>query len=69
MYFNTMKLANNMNLDVHLTHLTKELSILGALFFKECDTDYYDEASNSMLPIHLKAKTILVDKKHAQTFK
>lgn len=61
-FLDPLKLANNMNLDVQLTRITKELSVFGALFFKECDTEYYDEESDSMHPIHLKEKTILVDK-------
>lgn len=52
-----------MKLKVQQTRITKEVSVFGALVFKECDTEYYIEESDSMQTIHLKERTILVDKK------
>ena len=62
MYLEPMELAKRMNLDVQLTRITKELSVFGASFFKDCETEYYDEKSDSMKPISIKAGTIFVDR-------
>lgn len=62
MYLDPMELAKRMSLDVKLTRITKKLSVFGASFFRDCDTEYYDQDANRMLPVHVKARTIFVDR-------
>lgn len=60
-YLDPMELAKRMALDVKLTCITKELSIFGASFFQDCESEYYDKKADSMKPLQIKAGTILVD--------
>lgn len=61
-YLDPMMLAERMNLNVIATRIAKEFTIFGASFFKECDTQYYDEEKDAILPLHVNEGTILVDK-------
>lgn len=54
-------LVNRMGLTVIPKSITPDLSVFGAVFFKECDTQYHDREQNKMLPLHVKKGTILVD--------
>jgi hypothetical protein len=54
-------LAERMRLLVQLKHITSDFSTFGQVFFRDCETEYYDKSSSSFQQIKVKSGTIFVD--------
>lgn len=54
-------LADRMGLSVDLKTITSDFSVFGQICFADCDTEYYDEDTDSIKTIHVNKGTILVD--------
>lgn len=60
-YVDPMELAKSMGLTVELRSITEDGSVFGQVYFKDCDTELYNDETGEMEPVHINAKTILVD--------
>lgn len=54
-------LAERMGLSVNLKTITSDFSVFGQICFADCDTEYYDEDTDSIKSLHVNKGTILVD--------
>lgn len=61
-YVDPTELAQNMGLTVKYAHITKDASIFGRCYFKDCETELYNPVTDSTYTELITAKTILVDK-------
>lgn len=58
-----LELASKMGLDVKVTHITKDMSIFGQIYFQDSEAELYDSESDEMVVVDVKAGTIFVDPK------
>ena len=56
-----MEVAAAMKLNVKVRPITEECSIFGQVYFRDVDTELYNEQAGQMEPVHVDARTILVD--------
>lgn len=59
------ELAKAMGLTIRMVNITKDGSIFGRCYFKECDTELYDVDTDEMILETIPARTILVDRQAA----
>ena len=62
-YVDSMEVAKSMGLNVVIRSITEDGSIFGQVYFKDCDTELYDDDQKKLVPVTIPAKTILVDPK------
>ena len=62
-YVDPMEVAKSMGLNVIIRSITEDGSIFGQVYFKDCDTELYDDDKKKMVSVSVPAKTILVDPK------
>lgn len=63
MAINPKELAEKMGLTVEMKNITKDFSIFGQLYFRECYADFYDEENDEMIQIYVRGRSIFVDPK------
>ena len=63
MYVDPMILAKRMGLSVKVQSITRDFSVFGQLFFRNCDAEIYDDATDSTITKRVEEKTIFVDPK------
>ena len=56
-----MAIAAALELEVISRTITEDCSIFGQVYFRDVDTKLYNDKTGQMEPVHIKAKTILVD--------
>lgn len=61
-YINPLELPESMGLTVKYAHITKDASIFGRCYFKDCETELYNPETDSTYTELISAKTIIVDK-------
>ena len=62
-YVDPQVLADRLGLRVVTRSIQKDGTVFGQLFFDDADTELYDSSSAEMVPVHVPAKTIIVDPK------
>ena len=60
-YVDPMEVAKSMGLTVKVRSITEDCSVFGQVYFRDCDTELYNDKTGKMEPVHIEAKTILVD--------
>ena len=63
MYVDPHLLAKRMGLSVKIKSITKDFSVFGQLFFRDCETEIYDEDNDRIVVEKVMGKTIFVDPK------
>lgn len=63
MYVDPHLLAKRMGLSVKIKSITKDFSVFGQLFFRDCETEIYDEDNDRIVVEKIMGKTIFVDPK------
>ena len=61
-YIDPMKLAGNMGLKVVVRSITKDCSVFGQIYFRDCSAVLYDREKETLETVIVKAGTVLVDK-------
>lgn len=56
-----MDVAAAMKLTVKVRPITEDCSVFGQVYFRDCDTELFNEQTGRMEPVHIPARTILVD--------
>ncbi len=56
-----MEVAAAMKLNVKVRPITEDCSVFGQVYFRDADTELYNDRTESMEPVHVNARTILVD--------
>ena len=59
MYVDPHLLAKRMGLSVKIKSITKDFSVFGQLFFRDCETEIYDEDNDRIVVEKIMGKTIL----------
>jgi hypothetical protein len=57
----TREVAKRMGLDIQETHITKNCTVFGQIYFSDCEVKYYDSDAEAYKPLNVKRGTILVD--------
>lgn len=60
-YVDPMEVAKSMGLTVLTRHITEDCSVFGQVYFRDCDTEMFNEDAGMMEPVHIEAGTIVVD--------
>ena len=60
-YIDPIEVAKNMGLTVVQRSITKDCSVFGQVYFRDCDAELYNDDTGEMETIHIPARTILVD--------
>ena len=61
-YIDPIEVAKSMGLNVIQRSITKDCSVFGQVYFRDCDTELYNDDTDEMETVHVPARTILVDK-------
>lgn len=60
-YIDPIEVAKGMGLHVIQRAITKDCSVFGQVYFRDCDTELYNDDTDEMETVHVPARTILVD--------
>ena len=60
-WVNPAALAESMGLTIKNQRIRKDATVFGQIYFDDTDTEMYDTATDSDVPIHINSKTIVVD--------
>ncbi len=61
-YIDPIEVAKSMGLNVVQRSITKDCSVFGQVYFRDCDAELYNDDTDEMETVHVPARTILVDK-------